>query len=307
MRNHIIKSVLWLFVTIVSILVVIFSQIKTSINIPDWIGIIFGALFAVFLERFVMSIQELTDVRTWQKTLRQLVRSKLIRPKDYIRISFSYLYRIKIDGQYFLVKNHRNIDKFQPVGGVYKCDEEELQFLKTEYHVASDNGIRNDSISKNDYRLRVPAKYLRKFVRRFNNYKTRFETVSNLSREFNEELICTNILNRDTFNEIEYLVCGRHYSDITYSTFYHCYELLLADIVELLPTKEQESELRRLQNNNHMFYWATEEEILSEGVFAGSDEQASKITNNARKVLEVCSQELIPIGCKQTIYRVHIR
>ena len=36
-----------------------------------------------------------------------------------IRVSISYLFQIKVDGKYLLVKGNR-IDQYQPVGGVFK-------------------------------------------------------------------------------------------------------------------------------------------------------------------------------------------
>lgn len=37
-----------------------------------------------------------------------------------IRFSCAYLFRIKVDGRYFLVRDEQRRNHFQPVGGVYK-------------------------------------------------------------------------------------------------------------------------------------------------------------------------------------------
>jgi hypothetical protein len=51
----------------------------------------------------------------------------------------------------------------------------------------------------------------------------------------------------DNFNEITYRIVGRHYSDIQYSKYFGIYELLIADIVDLCLTNEQEKELHKLK------------------------------------------------------------
>lgn len=127
-------------------------------------------------------IQDLADNENWKKTQRKYERGHFINGDIPIRISFAYLFRIKIDGKYFLVKNARKTGQYQPVGGVYKMDDEEYWFLKGKFHIMDDDKI-NDSKTDNDYRLRVKNKYLRKFVKRFDTTNRR-ERIDNLSREF---------------------------------------------------------------------------------------------------------------------------
>lgn len=79
-------------------------------------------------------------------------------------------------------------------------------------------------------------------MKRFDKTSNR-ESINDLSREFLEELTLPGIL---SFSEIEYRYCGRHFSKISYSRHFNCYELLLADIVELEPTESQLKELRSL-------------------------------------------------------------
>ena len=65
-----------------------------------------------------------------------------------VRISFAYLFRIKIDGKYLLVRNTRGTEKFQPVGGVYKLFENEKIELKNLYQVMDDDKISIDESSR---------------------------------------------------------------------------------------------------------------------------------------------------------------
>ena len=140
--------------------------------------------------------------------------------------------------------------------------------------------------------MRVPAKCLRRFVRRFEVTNDR-EGFSNLSREFAEELLKPEILSAQNFSEIKYRVCGRHFSNIEFSHYYQIYELLIADIVEIVLTKEQEAELRELKNkNDSRVMFATEEMIKTCGVKMGTQYQQAKIAEHTYKILTQITQDL---------------
>lgn len=224
----------------------------------------------------------------WRKTLKKLQREKTT---ELIRISFAYLFRIHIDGKYLLVKNYRNTGMYQPVGGAYKCTEKEKRFLSDRFNVLDDNSIRIDADSENDYRMRVPIKKLKKFIKRFDNKNNPRENVSDLSRELSEELIKTKILNADIFDTIEYSYCGRHYTDICFSEYFQCYELLIADIVDLKASESQKAALRELQQKkNKDIFWACEDEIKTCGIKPGTDKLMAYIATHSFKILQ-CNQE----------------
>ena len=284
------KLVLWILLNLAFLAGIIYSEIK----LISWIGTVSGAFFSMVFACLVKSIQDLADSQNWQSSLRKYLRGKIIKPTDQIRISFAYLFRIKVDGKYLLVRNGRNFDKFQPVGGVYKCNEEEKKILSTaKFCVSDDNGIEIDESSKNDYRMRVPVKYLRRFVKHFIKTEGR-ENFNDLSREFIEELIKPGILSKDKFNEITYRIAGRHYSDIQYSKYFSIYELLIADIVDLCLTNEQEEELRKLKDTqeNNLVLFATEDSIKACGVEKGTGKQKETITDHSYKILTETTQYL---------------
>lgn len=244
------------------------------------------------------ALQDCTDYFPWQVSLRKLLRGKVIHKNDPIRISFAYLYRIKVDDKYFLVKNARGTGKFQPVGGAFKMQPTEKSYISSVFHVTDDNKIKYDQTSKNDYRLFVPVKYLKKFISRFDQAKDR-EQISNLTREFSEEVISNGILK---FNHIEYRYCGRHFTEISYSRVFNCYELLLADIVELKLTAEQESQLRALMSiESDKYYFATADEIKSCGVIGGTNKLSEFIADHATKILQENELNLIPSNSPNTI------
>ena len=121
------KLLLWTLLNLAFLMGIIYSEIK----LISWIGTVSGAFFSIVFACLVKSIQDLADSQNWQSSLRKYLRGKIIKPTDQIRISFAYLFRIKVDGKYLLVRNGRNFDKFQPVGGAYKCKEEEKKMVES--------------------------------------------------------------------------------------------------------------------------------------------------------------------------------
>ncbi len=226
---------------------------KKNIGIGEAIA---GAIFAIFFEKLIKVIQDFFDTTNWKTTQRKLERGGFIKDDTVIRISFAYLYRININDKYFLVQNSRNTGKYQPVGGVYKLKGNEKITLKNLFHVMDDNKIQIDKSSRDDYRLRMENQYLRKFVKRFDSRDSERERIQDIGREFKEELVNTGILD---WKQISYRYCGRHITELKYSEHFQVYELLLADIVELILAPDQEQYLQQLidkENNKYRFVTA---------------------------------------------------
>lgn len=279
MHKKIGKCFLYSFISVVVLGVFIYCE-EEDLTV---LSTVFGVALAYALEIAWNSFKDCFDNSTWKETLRLYIRKQLINKEDYIRISFAYLFRINVDGKYMLVRNGRGTKKYQPVGGAYQTTDNEKLHLKDVFSVTGDNKIPIDEYSKNDYRMFVPAKNLRKFVKRFNKTKDR-ELVSDLGREFKEELVETGILD---FDNIEYRYCGRHMTNIAFSRHFQCYELLLADVVELIPTKEQEEKLRTLMKlDSEKYIWANEDEIKHCGIVEGSEQLEETIGDHTFKILE---------------------
>ena len=230
-------------------------------------------------------------------------RGDFIKNDTLVRISFAYLYRIKVGNKYLLVKNERGTEKYQPVGGVYKLAGNEKIELKNRYQVKDDDKISIDESSRDDYRLRIENKYLRKFMKRFDRGANR-ERIDNLSREFKEELIDKSIVN---WNCISYRYCGRHITELHWGEHFQCYELLLADIIELLPTPEQESDLRNLMGwPSESYRFATAEEIISLGIDTNSGDLRETIADHTTKIIQENEGKLIKNKSLGKIYSVTV-
>lgn len=300
MRKKCIRVIFWGVVTCVAFYGILYTEKN---NISAW-NTLLGIIIAYTAQWCVTAFIDCTDNSTWNEQLRMYMRKQIIKKDDPIRISFAYLFRIKVDGRYLLVPNGRGTGKYQPVGGAYKTTNKEKNHLKNNFYLSEDNKIPVDVSSKNDYRMFVPASKLKAFLRRFDKTIDR-ELVKNLKREFREELITTGILD---FRKIRYRYCGRHLTSIEFSRHFRCYELLLADIVELLPTLEQESELRELINiGSNKYCFATKDEIEHCGIIEGTDNLKEVIADHSFKVLEETEQYLKRIRKDKGIYEVELQ
>lgn len=277
---------------LISSIICVGSIIYFDIN-ANSIGATLGGLIAGFLLPFLFSsIVDLTDNKNWKSSQRKLKRAGLLQKDTIIRVSFAYLFRIKIDGRYFLVQNTRT-KKYQPVGGAYKFKLEEANYLAEHIPVEDDDRIPVDKITKLDYRLLVKSKDLRKFVKRFDKTPYR-ENINDLSREFVEELFSTNILDKNTFGDLSYKYCGRHMTNVEYGNIFNHYELLLADIIEVRLSDKQEDLFRNLMEKDCIKYrFAISNEIKSYGVGYGANKLTDDIANHTQKILSENTDKLI--------------
>lgn len=197
--------------------------------------------------------------------------------RSRVRISVSYLYRIRVDNEYLLVKGKR-FDQFQPVGGVYKFHPTSSG-ERIRMQVLDDDLLVPDEVSEGDLRVRVPGKKLLSFVRWFESGRGR-ET--DAWREFYEELIGTAILPESAFPFVNFDRIERLYRPMRYSRWAKSQELLIADIVELLPTPVQLEELRKLKlGGDSRVFWASEDQIRRLGAEYGAASQPIRIAETA--------------------------
>lgn len=276
------------FVSAVSITIMFLFEIK------DWpVGSsLSGIVLGFSLPGLCHSIQDLLDTTNWKESQRKLKRGGFITDDTIIRISFAYLYRIKISGKYLLVKNERGTGKYQPVGGVYKLKGNEKTELKNRFIIKDDNKVPIDESSRDDYRLRMENQYLRRFVKRFNK-KAERERVDDLSREFEEELIKTAIVD---WKQITYRFCGRHMTELKFGEHFQIHELLLADVVELIPTPKQEQDLQRLMTQpSEMYRFVTAEEIISLGINTATGNLEESIGDHTKKIIQENEGQLMKI------------
>ncbi|MDN3654052.1 hypothetical protein QWZ08_00355 [Ferruginibacter paludis] len=185
------------------------------------------------------------------------------RKKD-VRLSISYLFRIKSNGKYLLVKNRKG-NYYQLVGGAYKT-------LPGAEKVFKENSIKPDKrfetehgIAKNDLRFRLPGRNVMKIIRWFNSREDR--EISQW-REFCEELLTTNIItDKHSFRYIDYKYVTTVQTPIQKAKNLSCQEILIYEIFDLIPNDEQIKVLDELYQNGDTdrVKWADETLINSLG------------------------------------------
>lgn len=206
----------------------------------------------------------------------------MINYKDakHIRFSCAYLFRICINGKYFLVRDEQGRGTFQPVGGVYKYIDKTIlhKFNATQC-------MRFGANTDLDYdiRLIVPRSSANKFNRWYNQEKGR-ENQTNLYREFKEEVLDRiDLIDSKVFEEIKYRCCGT----ITEADRMNenDMQIRIADIVELIPTPEQSKAFQTLiEHESDVYRFATKEEIYELGRIGGN--QIQTISPHTKKVLK---------------------
>ncbi|BDU49473.1 SMODS-associated NUDIX domain-containing protein [Haliovirga abyssi] len=186
----------------------------------------------------------------------------LVKARKEVRLSVSYLFRIEIENKYLLIKGNR-IEQFQPVGGVYKAYRSaEGLFKKIE--VKKDNGIDIDGASENDLRIKVKSKNVLSFIRWFKERKNR---EINVNREFYEELVVSNFIDKSVLETFSPEYLKTVYTDLKYSTHFKCYEILIYDIFEIKLDSQYEEMLKNEINTKRgNLILATDDEIESENI-----------------------------------------
>ena len=200
-----------------------------------------------------------------------------------IRLSVAYLIRIKATkNKYLLVKNSKIPNQFQPVGGVYKYNDLGKEFLR-EINFRQDDGYIVTENSLNDLRIRIKGKYVSRFITWFKAKKGREVTAY---REFKEELIDSNILDSNIFNEsnvrLDYK--RRSIGKLKFSDHFQCEEILIRDIYEFIPNESQQRAIDALKDETDLYKFFTYEEINRLGKI--SDCKEYRIGEHTKSILE---------------------
>ena len=177
-----------------------------------------------------------------------------------IRLSFSYLFRIQINGKYLLVKGNRLKNQYQPIGGVYKYYDEAKPVLES-FCYRPDVRMGNSN-ETDDLRIYIKGKHLLSYMQWFKLMKNReYDPL----REFREELINSKLLPAEIFENIEYRKVLVHNKGVQFSTYMQCNELVYADVFEIkLSAKQKSAILNAVQEHSDMLCLATDNELLSE-------------------------------------------
>lgn len=165
---------------------------------------------------------------------------------EKIRFSISYLFRIKINNKYLLIKGS-NIEQLQPVGGVYKVFDS-FKTIEKENEIIFEN--EKGFYEENDLRFRTKGKYIKNIIKWFNS---RLNREISVSREFYEELIINNILPLDSLVETKFEFIKQVKPKMAYSTHFGVNEILIFEIFEVLLSEEDKNKIiNQIEKGNNL-------------------------------------------------------
>ncbi|OPC06978.1 hypothetical protein BAS09_18245 [Elizabethkingia ursingii] len=207
-------------------------------------GTIFTVIIGIAKSYFSKGVSVVWENRNFLK-LYWKTRIGKYKNKE-IRFSMSGLYKIQIPNtnKYLLVFNRRIENQLQPVGGAYKRYGDDSKFNKWGYKPDnSRNGLGTDEKSSTDLRFMINGKSCLDVL---TWYDTNQERELDPRREFTEELLNTEILDSKVFQQIHHKYIRRFSKNLVWSDHFSCYEILVYDVFELLPTEDQKHALIEL-------------------------------------------------------------
>lgn len=160
------------------------------------------------------------------KFLKIKINTMIHRNEDY-RISYAYLFRIKLENKYLLIKGNR-IDQYQPIGGVYKYFDS-FSNLKNELQVVDEKD--KSFYESNDLRIFLKGKNVVKLLKWIETGRNR---ECNHLREFYEELIEPGYIDSNALKDLKFEFIKRVNSGVHYSQHFKCKEILIFDVIEVL-------------------------------------------------------------------------
>jgi len=226
----------------------------------------------IFVNLIVAFITFLASTIFHNRLRLKIYYQSLIRWNKNIRLSCAYLFRIRYNNKYLLIKGNR-IDQYQPVGGVYKYYDS-FNGLKENLELKDES--ESHFYENGDLRLVTIGKHLVKFLDWFDTKKNREITVI---RELIEELEPSGISIENLIkqSQVEYLKTVKE--PITFSTHFQMDELKIFEIFEVKIPKEILDDVLKSEH-----YFSVKAEDIEKFCFT-KDGLSKKISATARYIV----------------------
>ncbi|CAM3715436.1 hypothetical protein MUGA111182_04865 [Mucilaginibacter galii] len=263
MRENLIKFLVF----ITSIGLIAWILITQNASLPIWAiatGILVNIVSSPIYFGIVEGLYSLKHLGLFWKT-------KFRYRNQEVRLSISYLFRIKVKGKYLLVKNRKN-NYYQLVGGAYKTlPGVETVFKK--FNVKPDRRFLTDNgIAKNDLRFTLPGKNVISIIKWFHSREDR--EISQW-REFCEELLTPAFVDKHIFRYIDYKYATTLQTPVKKAKKLDCQEILIFEIFDLVPDTDQLHALEALCDSGDTEYVKWADPILIDKL--GFDERTKEI------------------------------
>lgn len=226
----------------------------------------------IFVNLIVAFITFLASTIFHNRLRLKIYYQSLIRWNKNIRLSCAYLFRIRYNNKYLLIRGNR-IDQYQPIGGVYKYYDS-FNGLKENLELKDES--ESHFYENGDLRLVTTGKHLVKFLDWFDTKKNREITVI---RELIEELEPSGISIENLIkqSQIEYLKTVKE--PITFSTHFQIDELKIFEIFEVKIPKEILDDVLKSEH-----YFPVKAEYIEKFCFT-KDGLSKKISATARYIV----------------------
>ena len=226
----------------------------------------------IFVNLIVAFITFLASTIFHNRLRLKISYQSLIRWNKNIRLSCAYLFRIRYNNKYLLIKGNR-IDQYQPVGGVYKYYD---SFNGLNENLELKDESQSHFYENGDLRLVTTGKHLVKFLDWFDTKKNREITVI---RELIEELEPSGISIENLIkqSQVEYLKTVKE--PITFSTHFQMDELKIFEIFEVKIPKEILNDVLKSEH-----YFPVKAEDIEKFCFT-KDGLSKKISATARYIV----------------------
>ena len=226
----------------------------------------------IFVNLIVAFITFLASTIFHNRLRLKIYYQSLIRWNKNIRLSCAYLFRIRYNNKYLLIKGNR-IDQYQPVGGVYKYYDS-FNGLKENLELKDES--ESHFYENGDLRLVTIGKHLVKFLDWFDTKRNREITVI---RELIEELEPSGISIENLIkqSQVEYLKTVKE--PITFSTHFQMDELKIFEIFEVKIPKEILDDVLKSEH-----YFSVKAEDIEKFCFT-KDGLSKKISSTARYIV----------------------
>jgi hypothetical protein len=226
----------------------------------------------IFVNLIVAFITFLASTIFHNRLRLKIYYQSLIRWNKNIRLSCAYLFRIRYNNKYLLIRGNR-IDQYQPVGGVYKYYDS-FNGLKENLELKDES--ESHFYENGDLRLVTIGKHLVKFLDWFDTKRNREITVI---RELIEELEPSGISIENLIkqSQVEYLKTVKE--PITFSTHFQMDELKIFEIFEVKIPKEILDDVLKSEH-----YFSVKAEDIEKFCFT-KDGLSKKISATARYIV----------------------
>ena len=226
----------------------------------------------IFVNLIVAFITFLASTIFHNRLRLKIYYQSLIRWNKNIRLSCAYLFRIRYNNKYLLIKGNR-IDQYQPVGGVYKYYDS-FKGLKENLELKDES--ESHFYKNGDLRLVTIGTHLVKFLDWFDTKRNREITVI---RELIEELEPSGISIENLIkqSQVEYLKTVKE--PITFSTHFQMDELKIFEIFEVKIPKEILDDVLKSEH-----YFSVKAEDIEKFCFT-KDGLSKKISATARYIV----------------------